>query len=137
MGTFKLRPAEGRQIGYVSDTSLWPDDRQDMSNDPFNALMERMEQIENKLSEMSPPKGQMGHGEVSDKLTEKVEELVGEALEVAKNPPETWKPHLAKKDKTGLVDMEYKELQNALKTKPKEVHKEAVHTMAALLRSCL
>ena len=137
MGTFKLRSAENRQIGYVSDTSLWPDDRQDMLDDPYNALMRRVEQLENKLSKMSPAEGQMGHGEVSDKLTEKVEELVGEALEVAMNPPSTWKPHLARKDKMGLVDMEYKELQNALKTKPKEVHKEAVHTMAALLRSCL
>lgn len=136
MGTFKLRPVENRRIGYVGDTDLWPDDRQDTANDPFNALMARMDRIENTLSRMSP-EGRMGQSEGHDKLMQKVEELVGEALDVAMNPPDTWKPHLERKDKIGLVDMEYKELQNALKSRPKDVHKEAVHTMAALMRSCL
>lgn len=135
MGNIKLRPVEIRRIGYVGDASLWPDDRM-AHDDPFDALMSRMDKIENALSKIAP-EGVMGHGETHAKLTEKVEELIGEAFSVALDPPPTWKQHLDKKDKVGLVDMEYKELQNALRTKPKDVRKEAVHTMAALMRACL
>lgn len=139
MGNFKFMPSSNR-IGFVSDTDLWPTDSME-SMDEVDALAMRMERLENVLNQMAPEslKKEMksGVGQVSDKLMQKVEEFVGEAFDVALDPPDTWKPHLQKKDKAGLVDMEYKELQNALKTDPKNAHKEAVHTMAALMRACL
>lgn len=139
MGTLKFRPASNR-IGYVGDEDLWPKDTWD-ENDEMDALAMRMERLENVVNKMAPDelKREMksGTGEVNDKLVKKVEELVDEAFDVALDPPDTWKSHLEKKDKAGLVDMEYRELQNALKANPKNARKEAVHTMAALMRSCL
>lgn len=137
-------------MGYVTEESLWPEMTggsgsrmmmgQGMTSEPhpMDMLMARMDQLEDRMeSKMSEMQAMLGHGQSVDKLTQKAESLVGEAFEVAMQPPATWKQYLEKQDKAGLVDMEYKELQNALKSKPKDVHKEAVHTMAALMRACL
>lgn len=104
---------------------------------PIGMLLERMDEMEAHLGKkMDDMQGQMGQGGSIDKLTEKVEELVGEALEVAKNPPDTWKQYLEQKNPAGIVSMEAEELKKVLqKGDKKGAKKEIVHTLAAILRA--
>lgn len=158
MGVFKLRPTEGRQMGYTASDNLWEDTTDSMwgtqSNGgggsysrgmatssgephPIGMLLERMDEMEMHLGKkMDEMQGQMGQGGSVDKLTEKVEELIGEAFEVAKNPPDTWKQYLEQKNPAGIVSMEAEELKKALgKGDKKGARKEIVHTLAAILRA--
>lgn len=159
MGVFKLRPTENRQMGYTASDNLWEDNEMNSmwgtrSNGgggsmnrgtatyrgephPVNLLLDRMDEMEAHLGKkMEEMQGQMGQGGSIDQLTEKVEELVGEALEVAKNPPDTWKQYLEQKNPVGIVTMESEELKKALqKGDKKGAKKEIVHTLAAILRA--
>lgn len=159
MGMFKLRPAENRQMGYTASDNLWEDNEMNSmwgrqsgggggsysrgmastsgEPHPIGMLLERMDEMEAHLGKkMDDMQGQMGQGGSIDKLTEKVEELVGEALEVAKNPPDTWKQYLEQKNPAGIVSMEAEELKKALqKGDKKGAKKEIVHTLAAILRA--
>lgn len=156
MGVFRLRPVENRQMGYTATEDLWedtmwePESRQGGGGSmnrgtatyrgephPVNLILDRMDEMESKLEKkMDEMQGQMGEAGSADMLTAKIEDLVEEALEVAKKPPETWKPYLEKKDFAGIVEMESGELKKALSSKDKKAaHKEVVHTLAALLRA--
>ena len=61
------------------------------------------------------------------------------AISVSMNPPDTWKPYLEGKDMVGLVEMESKELVGVLKkhAPAADIHREMVHTLAAMLRASL
>ena len=156
MGVFRLRPVENRRMGYTATEDLWedtmwePESRQGGGGSmnrgtatyrgephPVNLILDRMDEMESNLEKkMDEMQGQMGEAGSTDVLTEKIEDLVEEALEVAKNPPSTWKPYLEKKDLAGIVEMESGELKKALSSKDKKAaHKEVVHTLAALLRA--
>lgn len=73
------------------------------------------------------------------KLEEKLEGMMESAISVSMNPPDTWKPYLEGKDMVGLVEMESKELVGVLKkhAPAADVHREMVHTLAAMLRASL
>ena len=75
----------------------------------------------------------------SRKLEEKLEGMMESAISVSMNPPDTWKPYLEGKDMVGLVEMESKELVGVLKkhAPAADVHREMVHTLAAMLRASL
>lgn len=159
MGMFKLRPAENRQMGYTASDNLWEDNEMNSmwgrqsgggggsysrgmastsgEPHPIGMLLERMDEMEAHLGKkMDEMQGQMGEAGSADMLTAKIEDLVEEAIEVAKKPPETWKQYLEKKDFAGIVEMESGELKKALSSKDKKAaHKEVVHTLAALLRA--
>lgn len=155
MGVFRLRPVENRRMGYTATEDLWedtmwePESRQGggsmnrgtatsrSDQHPVNLILDRMDEMESKLEKkMDEMQGQMGEAGSADMLTAKIEDLVEEAIEVAKKPPETWKQYLEKKDFAGIVEMESGELKKALSSKDKKAaHKEVVHTLAALLRA--
>lgn len=75
----------------------------------------------------------------SRKLEEKLEGMMESAISVSMNPPDTWKSYLEGKDMVGLVEMESKELVGVLKkhAPAADVHREMVHTLAAMLRASL
>jgi hypothetical protein len=75
----------------------------------------------------------------SRKLEEKLEGMMESAISVSMNPPDTWKPYLDGKDMVGLVEMESKELVGVLKkhAPAADIHREMVHTLAAMLRASL
>ena len=75
----------------------------------------------------------------SRKLEEKLEGMMESAISVSMNPPDTWKPYLEGKDMVGLVEMESKELVGVLKkhAPAADIHREMVHTLAAMLRASL
>lgn len=65
--------------------------------------------------------------------------LVGvleDAVKVLQDPPQTWPAYLHRKDYAGIVDMEAKELLNAIKEKKpvSDMRKELTHTIAALFK---
>lgn len=65
--------------------------------------------------------------------------LVGvleDAVKVLQSPPQTWPAYLHRKDYAGIVDMEAKELLNAIKEKKpvSDMRKELTHTIAALFK---
>ena len=144
-------------MGYTATEDLWensmwePESRQGGGGGPMNRgtatyrgephpvtlILDRMDEMESKLEKkMDEMQGQMGEAGAADMLTAKIEDLVEEAIEVAKQPPATWKQYLEKKDFAGIVEMEAGELKKALSSKDKKAaHKEVVHTLAALLRA--
>ena len=51
------------------------------------------------------------------------------------NPPDTWKPYLAKGDYSGIITMEFNEFITAERSNDKEhARKEAVHLFEAVRR---
>lgn len=75
----------------------------------------------------------------SRQFGEKLEEMMESAISVSMNPPDTWKPYLEGKDMVGIVEMESKELVGVLKkhAPAADIHREMVHTLAAMLRASL
>lgn len=69
-------------------------------------------------------------------LDPSMESVLESADALLKSPPPTWVAYLHKKDYLGIAKMEGKELMRALEAKKpaKEIRKELVHTMAALLQ---
>ncbi|MBD5585208.1 MAG: hypothetical protein HDQ88_09000 [Clostridia bacterium] len=69
-------------------------------------------------------------------LDPSMESVLESADALLKSPPPTWVAYLHKKDYLGIAKMEGKELMRALEDKKpaKEIRKELVHTMAALLQ---
>lgn len=120
---------------YRRSNMHYPPDRERM--------MMRMRELDEERSHLEQSMKQMENEsmpqDMNPKLVDKIEELVSEAAAVAMDPPDTWKQYLDKKDMAGVITMESKELHEVLgKGKnPKDVHKEIVHVMAALLRAAI
>lgn len=98
------------------------------------AELERMEAQQQSMGYAEP--GQM---RPNRKLEEMLEEMMESAIAVSMNPPDTWKSYLEGKDMVGLVEMESKELVGVLKKHAPavDIHREMVHTLAAMLRASL
>lgn len=69
-------------------------------------------------------------------LDPSMESVLEAATKVLDTPPATWVAYLHKKDYLGIAKMEGKELMQALEAKKpaKEIRKELIHTMAALMQ---
>lgn len=108
--------------------------------DPTHISM-RMKELDEEKVQLERAMQQLHSMPMADaldpKLTEKLEELFSEAVEIAANPPDTWKDYLRKKDYAGIVGMESKELLDELKKNklPKDLKKEITHTLAAIIRA--
>ena len=108
--------------------------------DPMHISM-RMKELDEEKVQLERAMQQLHSMPMADaldpKLTEKLEELFSEAVEIAANPPDTWKDYLRKKDYAGIVGMESKELLDELKKNklPKDLKKEITHTLAAIIRA--
>lgn len=108
--------------------------------DPMRISM-RMKELDEEKVQLERTMQQLHSMPMADaldpKLTEKLEELFSEAVEIAVNPPDTWKDYLRKNDYAGIVGMESKELLEELKKNklPKDLKKEITHTLAAIIRA--
>lgn len=69
-------------------------------------------------------------------LAPNMEGVLEDAAQLIHNPPETWSTYMKRGDLAGIARMETKELVAALDSKrpPKELRKEFVHTIAALMQ---
>lgn len=86
-------------------------------------------------------KASEGHGAMEHrfahlkKLIPNLDDVLKDASQVIQNPPSTWGAYLKSHDLHGIAKMEGKELMSAIEQKKpaKDIHKELVHTIAALV----
>lgn len=151
----KMRMGDPQQRGNDMRSNHW-DNPGEMRDDHWNKPSEyrypadmmdpmqismRMKELDEEKAQLERTMQQLHSMPMADaldpKLTEKLEELFSEAVEIAANPPDTWKDYLRKKDYAGIVGMESKELLEELKKNklPKDLKKEITHTLAAIIRA--
>lgn len=140
----KMRMGDPQHRGNDTRSSHWDKPGEyhypaDMM-DPMQISM-RMKELDEEKAQLERTMQQLHSMPMADaldpKLAEKLEELFSEAVEIAANPPDTWKDYLRKKDYAGIVGMESKELLEELKKNklPKDLKKEITHTLAAIIRA--
>ena len=96
--------------------------------------LERMEIAHSGAESWTPRKMR-----ASRSLEDMLEDMMESAIFVSMDPPDTWGPYLKDKDMAGIIEMESKELVDALKkhAPAADVRREIAHTLAAMLRASL
>lgn len=109
---------EGREIGFGHPHPL----------EDMRAEMHEMRKTLDGIKEK-------GYASVK-KLAPNLEGVLEDASKVLEHHPQTWDMYMQRKDYRGIAKMEGKELLDALEAgkSPKEIRKELVHTIAALLQ---
>lgn len=109
-----------RHMGYVHH-----------SDDDTTELRAMLKDLHHKLDKA------MESGYASTKkLAPNLEGVLEDATDLLENQPKTWVPYIKQKDYVGIARMEGKELLEAIEAKKsaKDMRKELVHTIAALLQ---
>lgn len=103
----------------------------------FDTRQNEMDEMRAEMHRLKKKVGELaGSGYASvKKLAPNLEGVLDDAAKVIQNPPSAWPMYLQKFDYKGIAKMEGKELMAALESgkAPKDIHKELVHTVAALM----
>ena len=131
---------EGNHMGYITPQETRNNNyyiRRGEDNDHVRSMMSdihrmcsRMEQRMSDMEQRETMRDTLGG--VKD-LTPAIPYALTEAMNVAKNPPETWKQYMENGDYKNIARMEVSELLNAMNSGG-NVKKEISHTIAALMK---
>lgn len=103
----------------------------------FDGRRDEMDELRAEMHHLKHEHEKLKKGYASFKeLAPNMEGVLEDAAHLIHNPPETWSAYMKRGDLAGIARMETKELVAALEVKrpPKELRKEFVHTIAALMQ---